>query len=124
MKKYIAQVYMTKHATEDNYHEGCASSRSFVYDEHFTVEFTDTKNLIEKLCVWTENFFSIDSEAFMKYISNEIENNRFMYSQSEDGDSNLTNITVDNPNGYLCDYDYYIETVSEIVEYEFVGILN
>ena len=119
MNKYIASVYMTKHVTTDNYFDGCAFDDRFIYEKNFTVEFINTSDLIEELGIEVSQIFDIDIDSFIKYTVNEIENNRFDYCQNEDDEGCKIDITKENPNGYLADYTFYIDKVSQIIDYTF-----
>lgn len=115
----VAHISMDKVVQEDNWYQGCSVKSWFTYDEHFTVEFEDTADLKEKLADWVSNNFDIHPATFLKYVTNEVENNRFDYSQNEDGEANHKIITEEDPDGYLADYHFYISQVTAPIEYTF-----
>ncbi|AMB18810.1 hypothetical protein BH780_gp227 [Bacillus phage Eldridge] len=121
MTTYIANVNVEKMVEQDNYETGCYGGSRYVFDDNFTVEFNSTQDLLEKLGEYLSSAFDVDSEDFVKHAHNEIENNRFDYDQSEDGEGDKIDITPADPDGYLARYTFYIEDVREVktVNYTF-----
>lgn len=61
----------------------------------------------------------MDPNTFVDQVSNEIENNRFDYNQNENGDGDYIVLTEENPNGFLCDYQFYVDKVTQEIDYTF-----
>lgn len=116
---YVADVYFTKEVEKDNYEKGCYGDRSLIFDKRFTIKFKNTEHLKVKLAEWLQGYFDVNKDTFVKYVENEIEANRFDYSQNEDIDGIHMNITKDSPDGYLADYTFYIDNVYEEIDYNF-----
>ncbi|AGR46712.1 hypothetical protein PP653_gp038 [Bacillus phage Basilisk] len=116
---YIANVYFTKTATADNFHNGCAYESQLIHEEKFTVEFNDTEDLKEKLADYTTKHFDVWHNDFIEYVTNETENNRFDYQQNECEDARKLTLTEEYPDGFLCDYSFTITKVSQETEYKF-----
>lgn len=114
-----AHISFYKEVEKDNYETGVHGPRTIVFNEKFTVDFTDTNNLKDKLANYLYGFMDIDRLDFVKYVSNECENNRFDYSQNENAEGERITIDENNPDGYLADYYFYIDKVTEEIEYTF-----
>jgi len=119
MKKFIADVTVEKMVTEDNWEHGVTGDYTTVYYDSFFVEFNDMQDLKHQLAKWVSERFAIDEKDFIDYVTNDIEDNRFDYSQNEDADGNYKMLTKDDPDGYLCDYIFYIQHVLQKVDYKF-----
>ncbi len=114
----VASVYFVKEIEMDNYEKGAYGNRLLVHDEKFKIEFTDTDDLKDGLGEWLSNNFDVDKDVFVKYVENEFENNRFDYSQNEDGEGCRIKITEDNPDGWIADYFFYVDVLQK-VDYAF-----
>lgn len=120
MTTYMANVYFTKEVCTDNYYEGCDTDYRLVFDQKFTIEFTDTNDLIRQLATYVSTtYFDVDFNEFTEYVTNEIENNRFDYCQNENESGYRTQVTVDNQTAFLADYTFYVNNVAKIVDYVF-----
>ncbi|AKQ08329.1 hypothetical protein PQE66_gp014 [Bacillus phage PBC2] len=116
----IAHVYVCKEMEKYNWFEGSAiDSRYLSWDESIIIEFEDTEHLVEQLADYITQYADIPNNDFLEYTTNEIENNRFDYSQFEDDDNNKIDITEERPNGYLCDYTFTVTKVTQEIEYTF-----
>lgn len=114
MTNLIARVEFEKRAEKDNWGKGCYGGAWTVYTDKFSVEFTDTDDLKQKLAKWVSSHFDVNEDDFAKYADNECENNRFDYCQGEDADGNHMVVTEDNPEGYLADYTFWIEVTQKV----------
>lgn len=115
----IAYVYFTKEAEKDNYFEGCTGDRRLIWDEKFTVEFTDTDDLKEKLADYITMHFDVWHNNFIEFVNNECDNKRFDYNQGEDEQGTQVDITEHEPDGYYAAYSFYITKVTTEIEYKF-----
>jgi hypothetical protein len=116
---YTAKVYLTKEVTGYNLHNGCDENRHHVWDATFHCNFIDTNDLKEKLVDYLSNVSFINRKDFLEYVSNEIENNRFDYCQTENSDGFLIELTEENPDGYIADYTFSINKVYVEAAYQF-----
>jgi hypothetical protein len=119
MKNLVAKVYFEKRVQEDNFDNGCELQSWITLSENLNIEFKDTDDFKSKLADWSSSWFGIDEDEFLKYVSNEVDNNRFDYSQNEDSNGNSIVLTKERPNGYLCDYTFCVNEVLERVDYKF-----
>lgn len=119
MTNYIASVSIEKMVEQDNYETGCYGDLFTAFFESFTIEFNSTQDLLEKLGEFLSSHFDVNSDDFMKHVNNEIENSRFDYDQSEDGEGDKIDITPANPDGYLARYSFYIDSVREVKEIDY-----
>lgn len=115
----LAHVLFTKEVEEDNYFEGCNGKRRLIYDEKLHIQFKDTNDFKNKLADIVTTYFDIDKQDFLEYVENEIENNSFDFSQSEDGEGERWAITEEHPNGYYASYNFFVLDVYEKIEYTF-----
>ncbi|MEH6848044.1 hypothetical protein [Bacillus thuringiensis] len=115
----IAHVYFTKEVEKDNWNYGVTGERTLSYSEQMTVEFENTEELKEKLADFITSGFDVFHNDFIEYGEFDNENNSFIYSQNEDEDNNKIDLTEFCPNGYLCGYTFYIEKVTQEIEYTF-----
>lgn len=114
----IARINYHKIAQHDNYEEGCTGNAWLVDSGYFMLEFTSTDDFKSKLAKWVSARFDVGENDFYNNVENEIENNRFDYSQNEDGASSYKKIDENNTDGYLCDYNFWVEVLQKI-DYKF-----
>lgn len=116
----MATVNVEKMVEQDNYETGCQGGSRFVFDDTFTIEFNSTQDLLEGLADYVSSNFDVNPVTFIEHVNNEIENNRFDYNQSEDGEGDKIDITPADPDGYLAQYTFYIEDVKEVKEVNYI----
>ena len=114
-----AKVYFYKDVEEVSCNEGCSGSLSSIVNEIIYFDFEDTEDLCEQMANWTAKRFDVNKNNFLEYVNNEIENNRFDYSQNEDGDGNYTRLTENNPDGFHAMYCFLVDEVYKKIEYKF-----
>jgi len=121
MKNLIATVTIEKTAEKDNWEIGCHGGENVIVFDEFQVEFTDKHDFVNKLAAWASNHFDITETSFTTYVHNNIDNNRFDYSQNEDEEGSFKHITEQDPDGYHCRYTFYVNEVLEVsqVQYTF-----
>lgn len=123
---YIAHIVFYKDIEKDNFTKGCDPQTSqLVWDTNFTLEFTDTNDLVDKLTNYITYHFDVKSEDFKAFVNNECDNYRFDYNQSEDGEGKRVDITEENPNGYLATYQFMVTRVmKEVRGFKFSELSN
>lgn len=115
----IAHVSFYKDVEKDNWFNGSTGSLQSVYDEKFTVEFSNTDDLKEKLADYITMHFDVWHNDFIEFVKNECENNRFDYAQNENNDGRKIELTEEQPNGYYAMYFFHIDKVTKEIEYKF-----
>lgn len=116
----IAHVSIYKEVERDNWTNGCTGSRNLLFNENITIDFENTNDLKEKLYMYASGIFDIpNGEMFMEYLSNDYENNCFDYSQNEDNDEMMIQLSEKNPDGWFVEYIFYINKVTQEIKYKF-----
>lgn len=114
MSKLFARIVWDKIACKDNWDKGADVESWVVQDGKTMFSFTDADDFKNKLADYVCKNFDVNKDDFLKYATNEIENNRFDYNQNEDSNSNRTELSESNPDGYLCDYTFWVDVVQEV----------
>lgn len=122
MRNLTAKIIFEKRVQHDNWEKGCETNSWIVSNDSFTIDFTDSEDFKNKLANWVVNNFDVNKEdflkyAFLKYTDSEL--NRFDYSQNEDKEGDYIRLTEDNPDGYLCDYTFWVDKVMAEVDFKF-----
>jgi hypothetical protein len=115
---YYGKVEFFKYTKHDNYEHGCDGNSWGVYSQTFHLEFSDSDDLIQQLAQWTSENFDVPFDEINKGLTNYV-GNKFEFCQNENSDGDHITITANNPDGYLSDYEFFVDDVYVKVDYNF-----
>lgn len=107
---FMLEVY------KDNFFSGEGEHCNSHFEKDIYITFNDKQDLIEKVAEWVSERFDVSESDFIKYNDTE-EENRIFYSQNENEKDLHIELTENNPDGYIVNYDFYIEEVSKVIEF-------
>jgi hypothetical protein len=112
MSRLWAKVYLDKSVQDYNINEGAdPSADRILFTDNFEVEFSDKDSLVEGLADYICEIFDVNRDAFIKRTDNEFDEMKFEYNQIEDDNGFYTELTEENPDGYLVDYTFFIKRI-------------